>query len=349
MIDIALRRITLVAGLAAACVAVASNADAQVKWRHGLVKSKADAGFFYMPLERGLFKKHGVDVEYIDLRGDQHLMRALLAGELDSIEASPAVSLNAIDKGAHDVRYIGATMPGFPYALYARKDITNWADLKGKTFGVSAPGSTPHIFAMVMLERNGVDPASIKIVAAGGSAGRVQALAGGKIEAAAASTEFIPNLDKFGIRVMGLAADMAPEYPRFVINMRAGTIQQKGEAVANFLAAYMEGMHFAINNRDETIKLAAKITKSELNDPQISYMFDEVKAKGYLSIKAEIPKAKINWLQDQMIRVGRITGSAPSQGVKKDDEEERVERRIDLDKYIDDTHRLQALTKANLS
>jgi len=309
----------------------AHDALAQVKWKHGLVKAKADAGFFYMPLERGLFKKHGLDVEYIDLRGDQHLMRALLAGELDSIEASPGVSLNAIDKGAHDVRYVGSTMPGNPYALYARKDITRWEDLKGKTFGVSAPGSTPHIFAIVMLERNGVDPSSIKIVSAGGSSGRIQALAGGKIDAAGASTEFIPNLDKFGIRVMGLAAEMVPEYPRFVINMRAGTIQEKGEAVSSFLAAYMEGMHFAINNRAEMIRVAAKVTQSSPDDPQIAAMFDETKAKGYLSIKAEIPKAKIDWLQQQMLRVGRLSG------------------RIDLDKYIDETHRLKALTKANLS
>ena len=321
----------LCAGLTLALtLSFASFASAQVKWKHGLVQAKADAGFFYMALEKGFFKKRGLDVEYIDLRGDKDVIRALLAGEMDSAEPQPGASLNAMDRGA-DLRFIGSSMPGFPYALYVKKDITSWDQLKDKTFGVSSPGSVPDIMAREMMLRKGVDPKNIKIVAAGGSAARIQALVGGKIDATASSTEFIPMIDKLGIKVMGMAADIVPEFPRFTIVARQETLKAKREAAINFLAAYMEGMDYALKHRDETLKLAGKINNKPANDPELVHMYDEVIAKGYLSVTAEIPRAKIDWLQNELLKLGEIR------------------KKVDLDKVIDESYRKEALKRANLS
>lgn len=311
-------------------VAAPAAAPAQVKWKHGLVQSKADAGFFWMAIEKGLFKKRGLDVEFIDLRGDRDVLRALLAGELDSAEPSPAGPLAAIAKGA-DIRFIGSSMPGFPFALYARKDIKSWEELRGKTFGVSAPGSTPDISARAMLQRKGVDPDSIKIANAGGSATRIQALAGGKIDATASSSEFIPYADKLGIKVMGLAADLIPEFPRFTIIARTETLKQRREAVINFLAAYMEGLDYALKHRDETLRLAGKINDKPATDPQLVYMYDEAKAKGYVSVTSEIPRKGIEWLQNEMLRLGEL------------------KKKIDLDRYVDESFRQEALKRVSVS
>lgn len=311
-------------------IAAPFPALAQTKWKHGLVQAKADAGFFWMALEKGYFKKRGLDVEFIDLRGDKYVIRALLAGELDSAEPSPGVSLNAIEHGA-DLRFIGSSMPGFPFALYARKDIAGWPDLTGKTFGVSSPGSTPDIAARAMLRRKGVDPDSIKIANAGGSAGRIQALAGGKIDATASSSEFIPYAEKLGIKVMGLAADLIPEYPRFTIVAKADTLRRRREAVVNFLAAYMEGLDYALKHRDETLQLAGKINHQPANDPRLVHMYDEVKTKAYLSTTSEIPRARIDWLQDEMVKIGEL------------------KKKIDLDHYVDESFRQDALKLVNVS
>jgi len=302
---------------------------AQVKFKYGLVQSKADAGFFWMAQEKGFFKKHGVEVEYLQFRGDKDVARALLAGEVDAAEISPAAELNAIDRGA-DLRFIGSSMPGFPYALYVKKDITSWEQLKGKTFGVSSPGSVPEIIAREMLIRKGVDDSTIQIVNAGGSGLRIKALVGGKIDAAASSSEYIPEADKLGIKVMALAADLVPEYPRFVIVAFDETLKAKRETVINFLAAYMEGMDYALKHRDETLKLSAKINDKPVNDPTLAHMFDEVFAKGYLSVKSEVPRAKIDWLQNVLLKHGTIR------------------KKVDLDKYIDESYRKEALKRADL-
>jgi NitT/TauT family transport system substrate-binding protein len=315
----------------AAIVWCTAPAHALQKWRHGILQSKADAGFIYMAKEKGFFAKRGLDVEFVNLRGDRDVTRALLAGELQTGEPSPGGPFQAIEGGA-DIRFVGSSIPGLPYALYVRKDIADWADLKGKTFGVSSPGSTPDLVARTMLVRKGVDPNSIKIANAGGSAGRVQAVAGGKVDATASSSEFVPIIGRLGIKVMGLAADIVPEYPRFIIITREQTIKQNREALVNFLAAYIEGLDYAIHHRDETIKLAAKMDDDkDPNDPVFSHMFDEATDKHYVSTTSEIPRKGMDWLQDEMLKIGEL------------------KQRLDLDKYIDGSLRQEALTRVKLS
>lgn len=308
----------------------AAPVHAQVKWKHALLQAKGNAGFFWMALEKGFFKKRGLDVEFLQLKGDKDVLRALLAGEVDSAEPSPGVSLNAIDRGA-DLRFIGAGQPGFPYALYVRKDITSWDQLKDKTFGVSAPGGVPEIMARAMLSRKGISSDSIKIVNAGGSGARIQALVAGKVDAAASSSQYAANADKLGIKVMAFAADLVPEYPSTVFVAMQETLKVKREATISFLAGYMEGLDYAVTHRDETLKLAGKMNEKPANDPELVYTFDEAIEKGYLSVKSEIPRDKMDWLQNEELK----------QGV--------IRKRIDLDKFIDETYRKEALKRVNLS
>src|SRR6516164_3622626 len=82
-------------------------------WRHGLVQSKADAGFFWMALDRGFFAQRGLAVRFVEFRGESDVWRALLAREVDSAELTPVAPLIAIAAGA-DLRFIGSTMSECP-------------------------------------------------------------------------------------------------------------------------------------------------------------------------------------------------------------------------------------------
>jgi len=320
--------IVLAASVAATCVSPAA-AQQPAKWRHGILESKADAGFFYMAIEKGYFKKHGLDVQYIELRGERQAVRALLANELDSAETSPGGPMSAIEQGA-DIRFIGSTMPGLPYALYVRKEIKSWEELKGKMFGVSAPGALPDVIARMMLQRKGVDPTSIKLANAGGSAARIQALAAGRIDAAASASDFVPDVDKLGIKVMAYAADLVPEYPRYVITARTETLRQRREHAVSLLAGYMEGLDYALKNRAETLRLTGKMNEKPADNPQFTHLYDEVKSRGYVSVTAEIPRSKMEWLQTEMVRLGDL------------------KKKLDLDKYIDESYRREALKRAGV-
>ena len=326
---IALKRLKAILCLILA-LTVAAPIHAQTRWKAGVLQAKGDAGFTWMAQEKGYFKERGLAVEFLEFRGDKDIMRALLAGEVDSADMNPGPALGAIDRGATNLRFIGSPLPGLPYALYVSKNITSWSQLKDKTFGVSAPGSQPEIIAREMLARKGVNADSMKIVNAGGSGSRFKALVAGKIDATASSSEYIPDAGRLDIRVMGLAADLVPEYPHHVLVTREETLKAKREATINFLAAYMEGLDYSVKHRDETLKLSGKINEKPENDPQLVYIYDELITKNYVAVKLEVPRAKIEWLQNQLLKV------------------DAIRRKIDLNKFIDESYRREALKRANL-
>ncbi len=77
------------------CVAIligavtTAGAQTLVPWRHGTVAPKGDAGFFYMAAEGGFAKQQGLDLKMLAFQNDTLMLKALVAGELDTFEGSP--------------------------------------------------------------------------------------------------------------------------------------------------------------------------------------------------------------------------------------------------------------------
>jgi NitT/TauT family transport system substrate-binding protein len=299
-------------------------ARAAEKWRHSLVSSKGDAAFFFMAKKQGFFDRRGLDVELIELKGSRDVLRAVIANEAESADSNPSDALPALEKGA-DVKFVGSAIEGYPYAMYVRPEVTSWAQLAGKTFGVSGPGSAPHMFALAMLESEKVPVDGIQIANTGGTTSRIKALVGGRIDATAASTEFVPLADQLKIKVLGFAKDLAPKFPRFYEVMQTRTIRDRRAAAVNFLAAYMEGLRYSVDHRDEAIALSAQINKETPDDPRYAYSYDEIVKGGLVSLNMDIHRDKLAWIEDMMLRLNQLA------------------KPVDLDAAIDASLRDQAL------
>src|ERR1700674_4166593 len=98
------RAVTRMAGLAGIAIAVgllalpARAADLKA-WRHGILEAKSDAGFVMM-VTRGFSERHGLKLDLIQFKSEIVAARALLAGELESYDASPTGALIAASRGA---------------------------------------------------------------------------------------------------------------------------------------------------------------------------------------------------------------------------------------------------------
>lgn len=305
---------------------LADTASAAEKWRHGILTAKGDAGFFFMAENKGFYKKHGLDVEIIQFRGSKDLLRALLAGELETADATPSDVTIAFEKNAK-IKYIGSTMIGYPYTLYSRKGITKPEDLAGKTMGISGVGSAPHIFGLVMLRELGVKVEDMQLANAGGSGSRMKALIGGRIDVTAGASEYTPKAAEMGFNVLGHAFKLAPLFPRYYITASNETLKTRGDAAVNFLAGQMEGLDYALKHRDETIALTAKINNNKADNPEYSYMFDEIKKNKYISVTSEIARPPLVWMQDMMIELGS------------------QKKKVNIEDFIDDSYRKKALVK----
>ena len=97
--------ITLFVALAAMAIGGPASAQSSKPWRHGLIMPKSDSGILLMATEHGFFKQMGLDVEIVKIQDDQVLLKATIAGDLDSFEGGPSGALLADNRGFAGVHY----------------------------------------------------------------------------------------------------------------------------------------------------------------------------------------------------------------------------------------------------
>jgi NitT/TauT family transport system substrate-binding protein len=112
--------------------------------------------------DRGLFKKHGLDMQYILMPRNPLAVAALLAGEIDAAIVGPGHAINAASGGA-DIIGIANLAQKLDYRLVARPEVKNKEDLRSKRIAISGPGSTSHLVTMLGLQGLNVDSTQAKI------------------------------------------------------------------------------------------------------------------------------------------------------------------------------------------
>src|SRR6266498_565061 len=81
-----------------------------------------------------LDQRYGVDVKPIYIAGGAILTHSLVAGDIDIALTGGAV-VGAVLSGA-DLVYVGIGLSTYAFTVYARPDIKDINDLRGKVFGV---------------------------------------------------------------------------------------------------------------------------------------------------------------------------------------------------------------------
>jgi NitT/TauT family transport system substrate-binding protein len=112
--------------------------------------------------DRGLFRKHGLDMQFILMPRNPLAIAALLAGEIDAAIVGPGHVINAASSGV-DLIGIANLKQKLDYRLAARPEIKTKEELRGKRIGVSGPGSTSHLQALLALQDLNVDLGGSKV------------------------------------------------------------------------------------------------------------------------------------------------------------------------------------------
>jgi NitT/TauT family transport system substrate-binding protein len=301
------RHISLAAIVAVATIgALSFSAAAQEKvWKHGLINAKADAGIFLMVSTRDFAAKQGLKLEISQFKDDQIALKALIAGELDSFEGGPQGVFAADSKGA-DAKILGCHWIVVPHGIYAKGNITKVADLKGKSIAVSAPNSMPDMLARSALAKYGVSDKDVKLAAVGGDRDRYQALIGGVVDAAVVSNEYQPVAPK-DVHLLVAGRDAVPNFLRVCIVSTAKTLAARGDDAVKFLAAEMNALRFALSNKDATVALTREIIHAKPDDPRPAFVYDDAIEHKAVDPTLPLPAAKIQWIQEQMVKAGKLT------------------------------------------
>ena len=291
--------------VAALCAVPTVRAGAQEKvWKHGLINAKADAGILLMVSRHDFAKNQGLKIEISQFKDDQLALKSLIAGELDSFEGGPQGVFAANAKGG-DVKLLGCHWIVVPHGIYANEKIAKVQDLKGKQIAVSAPNSMPDMLARSALAKFGVADTEVKLAAVGGDNERYQALIGGVVDAAVISNEYQPVAPK-NIHLLVAGREAVPNFLRVCMVSTAKKLAERGNDAVKFLAAEMSALRYALSHREETIALTRQIINAKPDDPRPDFVYDDAIQNRAVDPTLPLPADKIQWIQEQMVKAGRL-------------------------------------------
>ena len=301
------KRITLVATLTFACWA--ANAQEKV-WKHGILEAKSDSGFIAMVEKGGFGAKHGLKVEILQVKAGATLMKALIAGEIDSVDMGAAESIVAAARGT-GVKIVGCTWPGVPQVVLAKAEISSLADLKGKTVAISSPGSLPDLLFRGMLDSANVPFAEVKLATQGADLDRYKSLVAGITDAAVVSNEFEAIMPP-NIKVLASGSTAVPKFIRLCVATSSKVLSERRDDLVKLVAAEMDAYKYAATHRDETVKLAREMTNAKPEDKRAEFITDEAINKQQIDPTLAVPVDRLEWMEQLFVKAGVIPKTVPA-------------------------------------
>src|SRR5260221_3367644 len=216
--------------------------------------------------EKGWFSQNGLDVDgIISPDGGGTSIRNMLASDLPLGEVGFQAVVNTLAKTKLDLVVVFSstnTLAELSWITMPNSGIKSPGDLKGKTIGYSNPQSTTESVVRLVLEKAGVAPDQVKLVATGGLSAGITALTQGGLDATPAIDPFLSlNQDKFGM--VFRAVDYLPRLTYDVGITTRRFAQQHPEQIRALIEARRRAVKLIYEHPEETIPIYAKVWETD--------------------------------------------------------------------------------------
>jgi NitT/TauT family transport system substrate-binding protein len=247
-----------------------------------------------MPLwviaENHLDQRYGVDVKPIYIAGGAILTHSLIAGDV-TIALTGGAVVGAILGGA-DLTYIGIGLSTYGFTVYAKPEIKDINDLRGKVFGVITKGASSDHAAIALFKRYGIRYGQdVQILYFARQGDLLASLQKGIISGGVFSSPTTVMAKRLGFKKLVDIASFKYPYPHNAIATRKSFIRQNPEAIKGFLRAYLASVKI-IHQQPEVAKKALRDFLGS-KDPE---MIDD----SYESLKDLF--LKVPYMPDEAIR-----------------------------------------------
>ncbi|MBI4524340.1 MAG: ABC transporter substrate-binding protein [Deltaproteobacteria bacterium] len=230
-----------------------------VRIAHGAFNEKIAA--LWVGVEQGFFRKHGVEVEVINIRTGPQTMAALASGDILLAYASPGGVLGAV-AGGMDVVFLAGVVNHADGDFVVAPNIKRGEDLRGKRVGVQSIGGGIWTFAMLALEHLGLEPTrdNIQLMIVGDQGVLTQALAAGRIEGAPLGYTFSGLAQAKGFRVLLDLGKVQIPYQGLSLVTQRSYLKKNPQVVDAVLRGTLESVAFIHRpaNREAVLRSLAK-------------------------------------------------------------------------------------------
>ena len=280
--------VTLLFGLTLMTAGVSVAQDLK-KVRFGYPSLGFRQGHIWVAKEEGIFKKYGLDVEPIFLRGGQLAIQALAGGD------PPLMSIGQVVQAGlagFDLTLIAGVEIYYDSTVFARPEITRLEQLKGKRIGISGYGAATHFAAIILAQHLKFDPdKDWQLVPGGPDAERIAAISANKIDAGVFNSSTLPIAKRMGLVELVRIPDLKVEVQGNGMATTRSYIKINRDVVKSALKGYIEGINAIFSNKPATLKVFSKYMRT--NDPEVL----ETSYQAYVTTTPKRPYPTLKGLQ----------------------------------------------------
>jgi len=155
----------------------------KVTWAMGYTGT-VDVLAVYAAKERGIFRRHGLDVDIVEYRGGGEFIQSYAAGASRFGLGAALPALQGMARGIK-ITMVALSVDMLVESLQVPKNspVRSFTELKGKRIGITRFGSLSEAEVRILLKAHGMSPSDVTLVPLGSLNALVAALAAGQLDA----------------------------------------------------------------------------------------------------------------------------------------------------------------------
>jgi len=209
----------------------------------------------FVSKDRGLYAKHGTEVEIIQMRPNV-AMAALISGDIQYVELIGSIIRGAA-KGL-PVRAISTGIKAPFFSFVAQNKYKSMKDLKGAIIGITSIGGTNHVSTRITLRQFGLDPEKdVKLLAIGDEKLMYDAFKIGRIDAIVVAPPFSVQLKREGFPLLAHTAEYVT-IPFSGLGTTIERIKSNRTQIKRLLKAEIEALRYIQGNAAGTTEVIRK-------------------------------------------------------------------------------------------
>ena len=229
----------------------------------------------WVGIEKGLFKKYGLDVRVVQVRSGPMIMSAMASRDVLVGWAIATSVLNAASGGLR-MSFIASPNVKIVRDVMVRRDIKSLDDLRGRVLGVQSIGGGTWLNALIVLDALGVDPDKygLKIRVIGDETAITQALLAEMIDVAVLTHSFSEVLKRAGFRSLADTAELNVAYQGSGMAALRDVLASSPDLITRLLKGMIEAVafiHDPNNKQDVSGILKKNLRLAKAEDAEASY------------------------------------------------------------------------------
>jgi ABC-type nitrate/sulfonate/bicarbonate transport system substrate-binding protein len=217
---------------------------------------------YYIAQEKGIYKKHGIESEYIQMVTSIQ-PQAVVNSNINFL-TSVSTGISAAVAGLPLVIIVSFSDTS-PWVLVTTKEINKPQDLMGKTVALSGVRTAPYYYFNAFLKKYEMTLKDVGTISTGGTADSFRALTSNRVAATVLTPPFDDKAVSVGYKKFMQLGELA-DIPYVGLVTSQNEIKNNRESVRRTVAAVTESIAWLRANRDESTRMIVdkfKVTQQE--------------------------------------------------------------------------------------